>query len=119
MVEMNGSASILNNLTKSSLILLDEIGGTSTYMNSIAWAIAEYLHEHKDRPKVLFATHYHELNQMENHFKRIKNFNVSVKELKDDVVFLRKLERGGSAHSFGIHVAKNGRYTKDSIIISS
>ena len=108
MVEMNETASILNNLTKSSLILLDEIGrGTSTYDGiSIAWAIAEYLHEHKDRPKVLFATHYHELNQMENHFKRIKNFNVSVKELKDDVVFLRKLERGGSAHSFGIHVAK-------------
>ena len=108
MVEMNETASILNNLTKSSLILLDEIGrGTSTYDGiSIAWAIAEYLHEHKDRPKVLFATHYHELNQMENYFKRIKNFNVSVKELKDDVVFLRKLERGGSAHSFGIHVAK-------------
>ena len=108
MVEMNETASILNNLTKSSLILLDEIGrGTSTYDGiSIAWAIAEYLHEHKDRPKVLFATHYHELNQMESHFKRIKNFNVSVKELKDDVIFLRKLERGGSAHSFGIHVAK-------------
>ena len=108
MVEMNETASILNNLTKSSLILLDEIGrGTSTYDGiSIAWAIAEYLHEHKDRPKVLFATHYHELNQMESYFKRIKNFNVSVKELKDDVVFLRKLERGGSAHSFGIHVAK-------------
>ena len=108
MVEMNETASILNNLTKSSLILLDEIGrGTSTYDGiSIAWAIAEYLHEHKDRPKVLFATHYHELNQMESSFKRIKNFNVSVKELKDDVIFLRKLERGGSAHSFGIHVAK-------------
>ena len=108
MVEMNETASILNNLTKSSLILLDEIGrGTSTYDGiSIAWAIAEYLHEHKDRPKVLFATHYHELNQMEGYFKRIKNFNVSVKELKDDVIFLRKLERGGSAHSFGIHVAK-------------
>ena len=108
MVEMNETASILNNLTKSSLILLDEIGrGTSTYDGiSIAWAIAEYLHEHKDRPKVLFATHYHELNQMESYFKRIKNFNVSVKELKDDVIFLRKLERGGSAHSFGIHVAK-------------
>ena len=108
MVEMNETASILNNLTKSSLILLDEIGrGTSTYDGiSIAWAIAEYLHEHKERPKVLFATHYHELNQMESSFKRIKNFNVSVKELKDDVIFLRKLERGGSAHSFGIHVAK-------------
>ena len=108
MVEMNETASILNNLTKSSLILLDEIGrGTSTYDGiSIAWAIAEYLHDHKDRPKVLFATHYHELNQMESYFKRIKNFNVSVKELKDDVIFLRKLERGGSAHSFGIHVAK-------------
>ena len=108
MVEMNETASILNNLTKSSLILLDEIGrGTSTYDGiSIAWAIAEYLHEHKDRPKVLFATHYHELNQMESYFKRIKNFNVSVKELKDNVIFLRKLERGGSAHSFGIHVAK-------------
>ena len=108
MVEMNETASILNNLTKSSLILLDEIGrGTSTYDGiSIAWAIAEYLHEHKYRPKVLFATHYHELNQMESYFKRIKNFNVSVKELEDDVIFLRKLERGGSAHSFGIHVAK-------------
>ncbi len=108
MVEMNETASILNNLTNSSLILLDEIGrGTSTYDGiSIAWAIAEYLHEHKYRPKVLFATHYHELNQMESYFKRIKNFNVSVKELEDDVIFLRKLERGGSAHSFGIHVAK-------------
>ena len=92
MVEMNESATILNNVSKQSLVLLDEIGrGTSTYDGiSIAWAIAEYLHEHKDRPKVLFATHYHELNQMENYFKRIKNFNVSVKELKDDVVFSHK-----------------------------
>ena len=108
MVEMNETASILNNLTKNSLILLDEIGrGTSTYDGiSIAWAIAEFLHENKNKPHVLFATHYHDLNEMESIFKGIKNFNVSVKETKDDVTFLRKLVRGGSNHSFGIHVAK-------------
>jgi len=108
MVEMNESAAILNNLTENSLVLLDEIGrGTSTYDGiSIAWAIAKYLHEHKGRPKTLFATHYHELNEMTKTFKRIKNFNVSIKELKNTVLFLRKLVPGGSAHSFGIHVAK-------------
>jgi DNA mismatch repair protein MutS len=108
MVEMNETASILNNLTDHSLILLDEIGrGTSTYDGiSIAWAIAEFLQENKNKPHVLFATHYHDLNEMESMFKGIKNFNVSVKETKDDVVFLRKLVKGGSNHSFGIHVAK-------------
>lgn len=108
MVEMNETSSILNNLSERSLILLDEIGrGTSTYDGiSIAWAIATYLHEHPHRPKTLFATHYHELNDMAESFGRIKNFNVSVKELKDKVLFLRKLVEGGSAHSFGIHVAK-------------
>ena len=108
MVEMNETASILNNLSDRSLVLLDEIGrGTSTYDGiSIAWAIAEYLHEHPSRPKTLFATHYHELNDMQSRFERVKNFNVSVKELKDTVLFLRKLVPGGSAHSFGIHVAK-------------
>lgn len=108
MVEMNETASILHNITEKSLILLDEIGrGTSTYDGiSIAWAIAEYLHEHPYRPKTLFATHYHELNDMAESFERIKNFNVSVKELKDKVIFLRKLVPGGSQHSFGIYVAK-------------
>ncbi len=108
MVEMNETASILNNLSERSLLLLDEIGrGTSTYDGiSIAWAIAEYLHEHPTRAKTLFATHYHELNEMAATFERIKNYNVSVKELKDKVLFLRKLSPGGSAHSFGIHVAK-------------
>ncbi|MEX0314896.1 MAG: DNA mismatch repair protein MutS [Allomuricauda sp.] len=108
MVEMNETASILNNLSERSLVLLDEIGrGTSTYDGiSIAWAISEYLHEHPSRAKTLFATHYHELNEMTNTFERIKNFNVSVKELKDNVLFLRKLVPGGSEHSFGIHVAK-------------
>ncbi len=108
MVEMNETASILNNLSDRSLILLDEIGrGTSTYDGiSIAWAIAEYLHEHPTHAKTLFATHYHELNNMTESFERIKNFNVSVKELKDNVIFLRKLVAGGSEHSFGIHVAK-------------
>jgi DNA mismatch repair protein MutS len=108
MVEMNETASILNNLSERSLILLDEIGrGTSTYDGiSIAWAIAEYLHEHPTRAKTLFATHYHELNDMTETFSRIKNFTVSVKELKDTVIFLRKLVPGGSKHSFGIHVAK-------------
>ncbi|MCD6543154.1 MAG: DNA mismatch repair protein MutS [Flavobacteriaceae bacterium] len=108
MVEMNETASILNNLSDRSLILLDEIGrGTSTYDGiSIAWAIAEYLHEHPTKAKTLFATHYHELNDMSETFERIKNFNVSVKELKDKVIFLRKLVPGGSKHSFGIYVAK-------------
>ena len=108
MVEMNETASILNNVSNRSLILLDEIGrGTSTYDGiSIAWAITEYLHEHPTmRAKVMFATHYHELNEMEASFKRIKNYHVSVKEVGNKVVFLRKLKRGGSAHSFGIHVA--------------
>ncbi|MBL4668327.1 MAG: DNA mismatch repair protein MutS [Flavobacteriales bacterium] len=109
MVEMNETASILNNLSDRSLILLDEIGrGTSTYDGiSIAWSIAEYLHEQpKLRAKTLFATHYHELNDMTNSFKRIKNFNVSVKEIKNKIIFLRKLVQGGSNHSFGIHVAR-------------
>lgn len=108
MVEMNETASILNNVSNRSLILLDEIGrGTSTYDGiSIAWAITEYLHEHPTmRAKVMFATHYHELNEMEVSFKRIKNYHVAVKEVGNKVVFLRKLKRGGSAHSFGIHVA--------------
>jgi DNA mismatch repair protein MutS len=108
MVEMNETASILNNISERSLVLLDEIGrGTSTYDGiSIAWAIAEYLHEHPFRPKVLFATHYHELNEMTQRHSRIKNFNVSIKETNESVLFLRKLIPGGSAHSFGIHVAK-------------
>ncbi len=108
MTEMNESASILNNISDRSLVLLDEIGrGTSTYDGiSIAWAITEYLHEHPSRAKTLFATHYHELNEMTEQFARIKNFNVEVKELKDKVLFMRKLIEGGSHHSFGIHVAK-------------
>jgi DNA mismatch repair protein MutS len=108
MVEMNETASILNNISERSLVLLDEIGrGTSTYDGiSIAWAIAEYLHEHPTKAKTLFATHYHELNDMAVTFNRIKNFNVSVKELKNKVIFLRKLVSGGSEHSFGIYVAK-------------
>ena len=108
MVEMNETASILNNISERSLVLLDEIGrGTSTYDGiSIAWAISEFLHEHPSKAKTLFATHYHELNEMTVNFDRIKNFNVSVKELKDSIVFLRKLVSGGSNHSFGIHVAK-------------
>ncbi|HPH83776.1 MAG TPA: DNA mismatch repair protein MutS, partial [Flavobacteriales bacterium] len=109
MVEMNETASILNNLSDRSLILLDEIGrGTSTYDGiSIAWAIAEFLHEQPvNRAKTLFATHYHELNDMAARFPRIRNFNVSVKEVNQKVIFLRKLKEGGSNHSFGIHVAK-------------
>ena len=108
MVEMNETASILNNISDRSLVLLDEIGrGTSTYDGiSIAWAIAEFLHEHPSRPKTLFATHYHELNEMSESLPRIQNYNVAVKELKDTVLFVRKLVKGGSAHSFGIHVAK-------------
>jgi DNA mismatch repair protein MutS len=108
MVEMNETALILNNISDRSLVLLDEIGrGTSTYDGiSIAWAIAEFLHENPARPKTLFATHYHELNEMTELLPRIQNYNVSVKELKDTVLFIRKLVKGGSAHSFGIHVAK-------------
>ncbi len=109
MVEMNEAANILNNLSDRSLVLFDELGrGTSTYDGiSIAWAIVEYIHEHpKLRAKTLFATHYHELNEMEKSFKRIKNYNVSVKEVKNKVIFLRKLTPGGSEHSFGIHVAR-------------
>ncbi|MEY4432272.1 MAG: mismatch repair protein MutS [Bacteroidota bacterium] len=108
MVEMNETASILNNISDRSLVLLDEIGrGTSTYDGiSIAWAIAEFLHEHPTQPKTLFATHYHELNEMSESLPRIQNYNVAVKELKDTVLFVRKLVKGGSAHSFGIHVAK-------------
>ena len=109
MVEMNEAADILNNLSPRSLILFDELGrGTSTYDGiSIAWAIVEHIHEHpKAKARTLFATHYHELNEMEKSFKRIKNYNVSVKEVDNKVIFLRKLERGGSEHSFGIHVAK-------------
>lgn len=108
MVEMNETASILNNISERSLVLLDEIGrGTSTYDGvSIAWAITEYLHEHPSRAKSLFATHYHELNEMTHTFERIKNYNVSVKEYENKILFLRTLKPGGSAHSFGIHVAK-------------
>jgi DNA mismatch repair protein MutS len=109
MVEMIEAADILNNVTPHSLVLFDELGrGTSTYDGiSIAWAIVEYLHEHpKAQARTLFATHYHELNEMEKNFKRIKNYNVSVKEVDGKVIFLRKLERGGSEHSFGIHVAE-------------
>jgi DNA mismatch repair protein MutS len=109
MVEMNEAADILNNLSPRSLVLFDELGrGTSTYDGiSIAWAILEYIHEHpKARARTLFATHYHELNEMEGLFDRIKNYNVSVREVDGRVIFLRKLERGGSEHSFGIHVAK-------------
>jgi DNA mismatch repair protein MutS len=108
MVEMHETAAIMNNISARSLILLDEIGrGTSTYDGiSIAWALAEFVHEHPTHPKTLFATHYHELNEMSSQFDRIKNFNVSVQETSEDVLFLRKLVPGGSAHSFGIHVAK-------------
>ena len=109
MVEMTETANILNHATKNSLVLLDEIGrGTSTFDGlSIAWAVSEYLCSPQNvGAKTLFATHYHELNEMEKSFKRIKNYNVSVKEVDNKVIFLRKLERGGSEHSFGIHVAK-------------
>ncbi len=109
MVEMSETASILNNISHRSLIILDEIGrGTSTYDGiSIAWAIAEFLHDHpKGKPKTLFATHYHELSELEKKFDRIKNYNVSVKEIGNKIIFLRKLQPGGSQHSFGIHVAK-------------
>jgi DNA mismatch repair protein MutS len=109
MVEMNETASIIHNITNRSLVLLDEIGrGTSTYDGiSIAWAIAEYLHQHpKYNPKTLFATHYHELNDMAVQFHRVKNYNVSIKEMGNTILFLRKLVPGGSEHSFGIHVAR-------------
>jgi DNA mismatch repair protein MutS len=109
MVEMNEAANILNNISQRSLVLFDELGrGTSTYDGiSIAWAIVEYLHEHPyAHAKTLFATHYHELNEMEKSFKRIKNYNVAVKEIDNKVIFLRKLVPGGSEHSFGIHVAQ-------------
>jgi DNA mismatch repair protein MutS len=108
MVEMNETANILNNLSNRSLILLDEIGrGTSTYDGvSLAWAVAEYLHEHRTQAKTIFATHYHELNEMATQFKKIKNFNVSIKEFDGKILFLRKLVPGGVAHSFGIHVAR-------------
>ena len=118
MVEMNESASIINNISENSLVLLDEIGrGTSTYDGiSIAWAIAEFLHDHPYKPKTLFATHYHELNMMADSFERINNVNVSVKETKDSVIFLRKLIPGGSAHSFGIHVAQMAGMPKGLIL---
>ena len=109
MVEMNETAAILNNISERSLVLLDEIGrGTSTYDGiSIAWAITEFLHEHPSKAKTLFATHYHELNEITTTFERIKNFNVAVKELKNSIIFIRKLVSGGSNHSFGIHVANS------------
>jgi DNA mismatch repair protein MutS len=108
MVEMNETASIINNITSRSLILLDEIGrGTSTYDGiSIAWSIAEYLHQSPHQPKTLFATHYHELNELEEKFERVKNYHITNKEIGNKIIFLRKLARGGSTHSFGIHVAK-------------
>ena len=118
MVEMNESASIINNISKNSLVLLDEIGrGTSTYDGiSIAWAIAEFLHDHPYKPKTLFATHYHELNMMADSFERVNNVNVSIKETKHSVIFLRKLVPGGSAHSFGIHVAQMAGMPKGLIL---
>ncbi|RYF81548.1 MAG: DNA mismatch repair protein MutS, partial [Chitinophagaceae bacterium] len=108
MVEMNETASIINNLSARSLILLDEIGrGTSTYDGiSIAWSIAEYIHQSSFKPKTLFATHYHELNELEERFERIKNYHITNKEVGNKVIFLRKLAAGGSTHSFGIHVAR-------------
>ena len=108
MVEMNETASIINNITARSLILLDEIGrGTSTYDGiSIAWSIAEYIHQSPHKPKTLFATHYHELNELENRFERIKNYHITNKEVGNKIIFLRKLAPGGSIHSFGIHVAR-------------
>lgn len=114
MVEMQEASNILNNITERSLILFDELGrGTATYDGiSIAWAIVEYLHNSKQRPKTLFATHYHELNEIENRMDRVKNFNVSAKEIDGKMLFLRKLERGGSEHSFGIQVAKLGGMPK-------
>ena len=108
MVEMNETASIINNITAKSLILLDEIGrGTSTYDGiSIAWSIVEFLHASPHAPKTLFATHYHELNELEEKFQRVKNYHITNKEVGNKIIFLRKLARGGSTHSFGIHVAR-------------
>jgi DNA mismatch repair protein MutS len=109
MVEMNETASILNNLTPRSLVILDEIGrGTSTYDGiSIAWSITEFLHENvKARPKTMFATHYHELNELEKSLPRVRNFSIAIKEINNKIIFLRKLVQGGSEHSFGIHVAQ-------------
>ena len=108
MVEMNETASIINNITARSLILLDEIGrGTSTYDGiSIAWSIAEYLHNSSHQPRTLFATHYHELNELEEKLPRVKNYHITNKEVGNKIIFLRKLARGGSTHSFGIHVAR-------------
>ena len=108
MVEMTETSTILHNLSERSLILLDEIGrGTSTFDGmSIAWGIVEFLHKSSKRPKTLFATHYHELNELETLYERVKNYHISVKEVDNNVIFLRKLERGGVAHSFGIHVAR-------------
>ncbi|MCB0483310.1 MAG: DNA mismatch repair protein MutS, partial [Flavobacteriales bacterium] len=108
MVEMSETASILNNISERSLVILDEIGrGTSTYDGiSIAWAITEFLHQHPLRPRTLFATHYHELNEMCSHFPRISNFSIAIQEVGNKVIFLRKMIAGGSAHSFGIHVAR-------------
>ena len=108
MVEMNETASIINNISSRSLIVLDEIGrGTSTFDGiSIAWSIAEFLHNHAHKPLTLFATHYHELNELENKLARIKNFHVTHKEVGNKIIFLRKLAEGGSTHSFGVHVAR-------------
>jgi DNA mismatch repair protein MutS len=108
MVEMNETASIINNISDKCFIFLDEIGrGTSTYDGiSIAWSIAEYLHQSPCRPKTFFATHYHELNELENKLERVKNYHISNKEIGGKIIFLRKLEKGGSTHSFGIHVAR-------------
>ena len=120
MVEMLEAASIVNNLSDRSLILLDEIGrGTSTYDGiSIAWAITQFIHDHATKAKTLFATHYHELNMMCDKFKRVKNFNIQIKETGKDIIFLRKLIPGGSAHSFGIHVAKMAGMPSEIIKIS-
>jgi DNA mismatch repair protein MutS len=120
MVEMLEAASIVNNLSDRSLILLDEIGrGTSTYDGiSIAWAITQFIHDHPKKAKTLFATHYHELNMMCDKFKRVKNFNIQIKETGKDIIFLRKLIPGGSAHSFGIHVAKMAGMPSEIIKIS-
>jgi len=120
MIEMLESSLIINNMSERSLILLDEIGrGTSTYDGiSIAWAISQYIHDHQKKPFTLFATHYHELNMMTDKFKRIRNFNIQVKETSNDVIFLRKLIPGGSAHSFGIHVAKMAGMPQEIIKIS-
>jgi DNA mismatch repair protein MutS len=115
MVEMNETASIMNNMSARSLIVLDEIGrGTSTYDGiSIAWSIVEYLHTHAHKPLTLFATHYHELNELEHKFSRIRNYHITHKELGNKIIFLRKLALGGSTHSFGVHVARMAGMPKD------